>query len=286
MIREVYVDLYFLINLSMNLLCLMITASLLHLPVKRLRAILASGVGAIYAVTSLILGMGGVIGFFTDISLGILMCTVTFLTRSTPPLRLFKYTAVHLLTSMLLGGIMTALYALLNRLDLSLELLEGDTPSVWSFAILSALAAIFTARGGRFLGRSAKTRSVTVNATLFGKRATFLALVDTGNLLRDPVSGRSVIVVERRKLLDALPRDAAAALSSADPAAWLAHNAIAPRVRVLPMYTANGESLLPALLPDALTLTEGKHTLPSNHLIAPASLAAHADGYDAVIGAE
>jgi large subunit ribosomal protein L3 len=48
------------------------------------------------------------------------------------------------------------------------------------------------------------------------------------------------------------------------------------------MHTANGESLLPALLPDALTLTEGKQTVPSNPLIAPASLATHADGYDAV----
>ena len=286
MIRDVYVDLYFLINLSMNLLCLMITASLLHRPARRWRAILAAGLGALYAVLSLLYGLGGFIGFFTDVSLGILMCSVTFLEKRTSPMRLFKYAAVHLLTSMLLGGIMTALYTLLNQLHLPLEMFRGDAPSVWSFAILSALAAIFTARGGRFLGRSAKTRCVTVNATLFGRKITLRALVDTGNLLRDPVSGKSVIVADRQKLLDALPRDAAAALASTDPAAWLSKASIAQRVRILPMHTANGESLLPALLPDALTLTEGKQTIPSNHLIAPAILATHADGYDAVIGAE
>ncbi|MBQ8309667.1 MAG: sigma-E processing peptidase SpoIIGA [Clostridia bacterium] len=286
MIQDVYVDLYFLINVSMNLLCLMITASLLHLRVKRWRAIVAASLGALYAVAALILGAGGILGFLADLAIAILMCTVTFTVRPLSFFHLLKCTAVQMLTSMLLGGIMTALYSLLNRIDLPLDSLEGDGLSVWSFAILSAIAALMTARGGRFLGRSAKTRCITVHATLFGKQITLRALVDTGNLLREPVSGKGVIVADRKTLLAALPRDVAQVLSASDPAVWLSDPAVAHRVRVIPIRTASGESLLPAILPETLHLTEGKTVLPTDHLIAPAELAASADGFDAVIGAE
>lgn len=286
MIQDVYVDLYFLINLSMNLLCLMITASLLHLRVKRRRAIAAASIGAVYAVVALLFGMGGIVGFLSDLALAYLMCVITFLMRSDTFLRILKCTAVQMLTSMLLGGIMTALYALLNRLELPLEAMEGDGLSVWGFAILSALAALMTARGGKFLGRSAKTRCVTVDATLFGKHIPLRAFVDTGNLLREPVSGKSVIIADREILLAALPRGIAQALASPDPAVWLADPKVAHRVRVVPIHTAAGEALLPALLPDAIILTEGKTVLPCDYLIAPATLAPDKEGFDAIIGAE
>lgn len=286
MIQEVYADLYFLINTSMNLLCLMITASLLHLRVKRWRAILAASLGAIYAVMSLIFGMGGISGFVADIAIAFVMCTVTFCLRPISLLHLLKCTAVQMLTSMLLGGIMTALYSLLNRIDLPFDMLEGDGLSVWSFAILSAIAALMTSCGGRFLGRSAKMRCVTVNVTLFGSRITLRALVDTGNLLREPISGKGVIVANRATVLASLPKKITNILLSKDPAVWLSDPTVAPRVRIVPIRTASGEALLPALLPDELHLIEGKTVIPTDHLIAPTELSSHADGFDAVIGAE
>ena len=51
--QEVYVDLYFLINTCMNLLTLMISASLLHRKVKRGRAWLAAAAGGLWAVVAL-----------------------------------------------------------------------------------------------------------------------------------------------------------------------------------------------------------------------------------------
>ena len=43
--QEVYADLYFLVNMSMDLLCLNLTAALLHRGVRRWRLLLASAVG-------------------------------------------------------------------------------------------------------------------------------------------------------------------------------------------------------------------------------------------------
>ena len=54
MVQEVYVDLYFLINSCMNLLTLMISATLLHRKVNPGRAWLASAAGGLWAVVALL----------------------------------------------------------------------------------------------------------------------------------------------------------------------------------------------------------------------------------------
>ena len=64
---SVYVDLYFMVNLSMDLLCLMITASLMHRKVSRLRVIAAAAIGGAYAVAALLLGFFGIWGLLLDI---------------------------------------------------------------------------------------------------------------------------------------------------------------------------------------------------------------------------
>ena len=283
MIADVYIDLYFLINTCMNLLCMMITATLLHRRVSRLRACLGALVGALYAVFALLFFAEGLFGTALDCAVALVMCLIAF---SHLPFRIseiFKTTVVLSLTSMLLGGIMTALYSLLNRLHLPFDALQGDGLSVWSFAILSAVAGIATAHGGRFFGISKKTKSVTVNAVIGKKEIQLRALVDSGNLLRDPMSGRYVIVANKALLLHHLPQELKRTLENplSQKSALFSRSSIC--VRLIPAQTASGRTLLPAFLPDRLTVTEGKSTYPADYLIAAAELGDSARGFDAVI---
>lgn len=282
--QEVYVDLYFLINTSMDLLCLMITASLLHRKVHRGRAILAAAIGGAYAVLTLLFGSGGVWGLLADCALAFVMCTVTFCQKRTTLPFLLKTTATNVLISMLLGGIMTGLYSLLNRLHLPLDTLQGDGLSVWGFAILTLLASIATLRGGRFFGFSRRIKSVTVHTVLFGQELTLEAFVDSGNLLRDPLSGKSVIVADRTKIKHLLPLP----LRSPDPPldSLVKDPALARRLRLIPTKTATGESMLVALIPDRLEITQDKNTYAAEYLLAPAELGESAHGFDAIIALE
>lgn len=282
--QEVYIDLYFLINTSMDLLCLMITASLLHRRVHRLRAVLAAAMGGGYAVLALLFGSAGLLGFLADCALAFVMCAVTFAEKKTTLPFLLKTALVNVLTSMILGGIMTGLYTLLNRLDLPLDALQGDGLSVWSFALLTLLASIATLRGGRFFGFSRRTKSVTVKALLFRREVTLGAFVDSGNLLRDPLSGRSVIVADREKIKHLLPPvlqtpTAPLELLQSDPV-------LARRLRLIPTRTATGEAMLVALIPDRLEICDGKNTYAADYLIAPAALGEAARGFDAIISLE
>lgn len=178
---------------------------------------------------------------------------------------------------------MTALYALLNRLDLPLSKNGEESSSLLVFIIIASLAALATVQGGRFLGFAKKTRYVTVHAELFGNTVTLRALVDTGNLLREPISGRSVIVANRSRILAALPPTLARALESPSPETWLSDVHYAARIRLIPTHTATGGRMLPAILPDRLTLTDGRETYTADYLIAPASAEEANAEFDAVI---
>lgn len=280
--QEVYIDLYFLINTCMNLLTLMITTSLLHRKVSRWRAWCAAAAGGLWAVLALFLGVEGFWGLLCDASVIFLMSCVVFATKKTPLLTLLKCTVVGVLTSMILGGVMTALYSLFNRINLPLDNEQENGASILIFALIAALAGLATVQGGHFLGLSKKSEYVTVNAVLFGKTVTLRAMVDTGNHLREPISGRSVIVADRSRILAVLPPSLSAALQSPCADKWLSDKKYATHIRLIPTNTATGTSVLPAILPEKLTLTHGKESYTADYLIAPAPMENNSD-FDAVI---
>ncbi len=278
--QEVYADLYILVNTGMDLLCLMITAALTHRKILRRRAIPGALFGGIYALIALLVGINGWAGVLLDVAAAFLMCFIVFASKGERTRFLFKVTAVHMLASVFLGGVMTALYAWLNRLELPLDALGKDDVSVWLFAVLAAVSGFLTAKGSMFFGLSGKTRSVTVEAVLFGRRVTLRAMVDSGNLLRDPMSGRSVIVAERRRLTEILPKN------FPKEGEMPQDHELARKIRLIPAHTATGEGILTAIIPDSLTVVDGKDRRRSDYLIAPISLGERAQGFDALIPIE
>lgn len=288
--QDVYVDLYFLINGGMDLLCLMLSATLLHRRLSVWRALLASAVGGVYAVLSLLWVWDGWLGFLADCAAAILLCALAFRQRERRGqgggMLLWKTSGVFVLVSMILGGIMTALYSALNRLELPFSLLGGDGLSVWTFVLVSAVGGLITARGGRLFGRSQGSRSLTVQATLFETPVTLRALVDTGNLLRDPVSGRAVIVADVEALSPALPPDLAAACRGGSVTAYLSECGDPRALRPIAAQTASGEGLLLAILPKSLTVFDGRESYEADYLIAPVPLGQRAQGFDAIIGSD
>ena len=261
---EVYADLYFLINASMDFLCLTISGKLLHRRSGMPRLLLGACLGGLYALAALLFGLGGAVGLLADLGAA----------------------TVYVLVSMVMGGIMSGLYTLLNRLDLPFEALQGDTVSVWVLGMLALVAGIATSRGGRMLGFSQKTRHVTVEAILFGRRVELSAIVDSGNLLRDPISGRGVIVADRARLSGILPPSLlqGADVQNGALTDWLERSpTYAARVRLIPASGAFGTGLLVAILPDRLTVTEGRERYEADYLVAISRLGDGERDFDAVV---
>jgi hypothetical protein len=109
-------------------------------------------------------------------------------------------------------------------------------------------------------------------------------MVDSGNLLRDPMGGRAVICAEKRGLADLLSPPLLAVLEGAPPQSVSLSPSDAKRVRVIPADTATGSDILYGFLPDRLILTDGKEEREVDAIVAFASVPT--DGVDALIPSE
>ncbi len=258
----VYADLLFLINAGMDGLCFCLTAKLLHRKLTPGRWILGSAAGGLYAVLALFPAIDRLPALLLDLAACVLLCAVTFGGRAGGGWRrLPPATAVYIVISMMMGGVMTALYNLFNLAGIYAYFPAADDgPGTWLFLILAAGGGLISLWGCRFFRRSAATRTCTVTVEIDGRSADMEALVDTGNRLRDPVGGRAVICVDPDALAPVLPASLREAIAAGhmDPAR-LADTAAIRRLRLIPTGTATGTGLLWGILPDRVEITaEGK----------------------------
>ncbi len=260
---EVYADLLFLINAGMDGLCLLLTSRILHRKAKPWRVLLGAILGGIYAVAALLFETGRVLSLLLDAGVCLAMCGVVFAGRHKEGARRLPLTAgVYFLLSMVMGGVMTAMYHLLNRAGMTSLLSElfpegGDGLGSWLFLLLALLGGGISLWGGRLAGRSRAVTACTVSVELDGKTVELRGMVDSGNLLRDPVGGRLVICADGEALRGVPAPSLAAVLRGVSPQAVNLSPADTRRVRVIPAGTAMGGGLLYGFLPDRVTVTVG-----------------------------
>ncbi len=254
---EVYADLLFLINAGMDGLCLSMTARLLHRRLRVGRWLMGSVIGGVYAVLALLWTVGAGLAPGLDILACVLMCAVTFGWREGHGGRgLLRAALLYTLLSMVMGGVMTALYSLWNRAGLA-DLLPdgGEGIGAWLFLLFSVAGSLASLHGGRLCRRAATVRLCEVSLTLGERTLTLRGLVDSGNLLRDPLGGRAVICLSRAAALRMLSPAWEGVLSSGGTMLEGLPDTERRRLRLIPAGSATGEGLLPGFRPDRVTLT-------------------------------
>ncbi len=253
---EVYADLLFLINAGMDGLCFCLTGRLLHRKLSPWRVLLGAVIGGMYAVVALLPDLGHAMALLWDVGICLVMCAIVFAGKGSGGGRFFLSTVVYFVLSMVLGGVMTALYNLLNRVGFAEFLPEGeDGLGTWLFALLALVGSGITLWGGRFFRRSATVRHCRVAVELEGHRVELEGMVDTGNLLRDPLSGRAVICAERQSLTAVLSPALADVLQNSNDITSLSAPTDARRLRLIPAGTATGNGILVGILPDRVEIT-------------------------------
>ena len=112
-------------------------------------------------------------------------------------------------------------------------------------------------------------------------------MVDTANLLRDPVSGKCVAVIAREKCALLSPAPLAVAVEKGDVYALATLPAEqARRVRLLPTSTVTGDGILMAVQPDGAFVDAGAGERPVELLLAFAPLRGNTDDCEALLPAE
>ena len=168
---QIYLDLVIFLNFLVDFLLLLGTNRLTGFPPGWKQIVPAAGLGAAYAACCMLPGfrfLGG--GIWLPVFL-LLMAWIAFGWRG------WQRTAVFVLLSMALGGV-------------AMGLGQVNLPAL----ILSAAGIWMLCRVG-FGGRLGQAEYVPVVISYQGKRLSLMALRDTGNTLRDPVTGESVLIL-------------------------------------------------------------------------------------------
>ncbi len=269
----VYADVLWLIDFSMDLLSLSLAGRMLDRPVQARRICAAAALGGIWSVVALITNLSGLRGLCLDLLVAGGMVALTFGKSSFP--RFLMTVGSFFLVSLLLGGTMTALSNLFRGLHDS----ASDGSGGFLFLALAGSGITFLCTR---LRRRAVVPRASVTVRMDARELTLEALVDSGNLLRDPVSGRGVIFVAPDRLSLLLNEELCAALLAQSLAAL---SDLPPeqrrRICLLPgTETVEGRGMRIALRPDSVRV-EGEEI---SALLCPCA-GRPEGGYEAVIPA-
>ena len=253
--QVVYADLLFLVNFSMDFLCFFVTARLLHRRFKVARSILAAAMGGVYSVAILFVSMNAILGLIADLGFCMLMCLCAYGIKDKTFGDFMLHTTVYFGVSMGTGGCMTAMYSLLNRMDLPLGEVEKnpDGISVWLFGLLAIISGCTALWGGKLFRSSADGDVYEIVIAYGGSSLTISGMVDTGNLLKDPISGKPIIIVEKKALLGIIDEGVLNKSLRGD-AEGIVSQSSSHRVRIVPMNTASGRSVVCAFVPEKLII--------------------------------
>ncbi len=277
--QVVYVDLFFVINFSMDFLCFFLEIQLLGSKLSVGRTVCASVFGGIYACTALFLPLSGIWDIALDFAVCALMCIIVFKSAS----HIFGNTVLYIAISAVLGGFMTAMFLLLNRLELPLGDIEGDGISAYVLALLALVSAIASYLWGKVFRRRTSIKHTTVYIEVDGKSVMLEGLCDSGNLLCEPISGKPCIVADIKALEPCLPEDILKMSRSGGVDSRISVGNSARRLRLIPTATATGDGVLIALRADKIYLGEGSSRREVDALVALSSLGESADGASALV---
>ncbi len=204
----VYLDIVFLENLCMNYIILFATGLISKYSIKQIRLVLSSLLGSLYAVFSFTSILKNEIGLILKVILSIGMVYLAFNPRNVK--KMLKTLLVFYLTSFAFGGCAFALLYFIKPQDIFMKngLFIGTYPikiallgGIVGFTLIITTFKVVKSR------ISKKDMFCMVTLFLNEKKQTVKAMIDTGNLLRDPITHIPVIVVESDSLTGMLPDD-------------------------------------------------------------------------------
>ena len=279
----VYLDELFLLNFVVDYLLLLAAGRLSGEVLRRGRLALGAALGAAYAGAVFLPGLGFLVHPLCKVGASILAVLLGY--GGSP--RLLRVSLVFFAVSAAFGGGIFALQLLGSR---SLVLSNGviSSPLDLKLVLLSAAGCyvLITLLFQRAARHSPRRELAPAVVELGVRRVALTALVDTGNTLTDPVSGRPVLVAEGAKMDGLFPAGTAPTREELhDPSAALERLGQAGlRCRLLPYQAVGVEcGLLLALRADRVKVG-GEDYGPLLVALSPTSLT-DGGGYCALIGA-
>ena len=204
----IYIDIVLLENIIMNYIILYATSLILKTKVNHFRIFFGSAIGAIYSVV----GYMSVLPVYSNIIVKLILSIVIVYISFNPPKvkYLLKQILFFYFTSFVFGGAAFFLIYFLKPQDILMKngLFLGSYPlksvllgGVIGLAIIIIVLKLIKTK----MGKKDMYCKITIN--IEEKKIHTTAMIDTGNLLKEPITNLPVVVVEHVLLYDVLPKE-------------------------------------------------------------------------------
>ena len=204
----IYIDLVLIENLIMNYTILLTTAIVLKINIHHMRLIISSSIGAVYTVIAYI----SVLNIYSSLILKIILSIVIVYIAYNPQRikKMWKELLVFYLISFVFGGAAFSLIYLIKPQEILMKngLFLGIYPL--KTIILGSIIAFIVIITSFKIVRTKMTKKdmfCGIKIRLNGEEIKTKAMVDTGNLLKEPITNTPVIVVEHTLLYDCMPKE-------------------------------------------------------------------------------
>lgn len=202
----VYLDVVLMENLCMNYIILFATGYIMKIKMNQLRLVASSLLGGIYAVVAYLEILPIYSSFGMKIILSILMVYIAFHSKSIK--NLCKQLIIFYLTSFAFGGCAFALLYFIKPQNILMRngVYVGTYPI--KVALLGGIVGfIITHIAFKIVKTKLRKKDMIyeIEIKIGEKKLEVKAMLDTGNLLKDPISGMPVVVVEKKQLYSLLP---------------------------------------------------------------------------------
>ena len=204
----IYIDIVIIENLIMNYIILCATGIVSKNKIRHLRLIMASLLGAIYSVVAYM----KILEIYSNIVLKILLSVIIVYIAYNPQTvkKLWKTLVMFYLVSFVFGGVAFSLIYIIKPQDIIMKngLFLGTYPlktiilgAIVAFAIIIIAVKIIRKKF------TTKDMICDIEIMLNNKKINTKALIDTGNMLKEPITNTPVVVVEKILLYECIPKE-------------------------------------------------------------------------------
>ena len=205
----IYVDLILLENIVMNYIILVATSIISKSRISLIRSLMSATIGSMYSILNYLMELDIIMNFSLKILISIIMIKIVFNSKNIK--LFFKQLVMFYLTSFTFGGVTFMLLFFLSPENIVFngKNLVGVYPikvtiigGIIGFIIISIVALMIK-------NRMSQNNIIYDLKIIHNNKAILLkTLIDSGNLLKDPVTNMDVIIVEKESLKDLLDEKA------------------------------------------------------------------------------
>lgn len=276
--ETLYVDIYFLINFTVDVLALHFASVFSKISTSVPRLLTAAAIGALYAVFGVLLIEKSELMYILAVVFLFIMVIIT--SKGVGFYRRVKYTAAVVIFNVIIGGLVYYGYCLLDNVFTSEDFADigGENKNILILSLIVLLSIGVLKLFISIFGNTHYEKKVELTVVYNGTETKFEAFVDSGNLAVDPFDKTPVMLVNSalsKKIfgIDAITQD------SFNNSGY----ELKKRIRIIPVSFGGEKKILYGIKPDNIYTVAGEKTEKLSLIIATEEKGDSYGGYSALI---